>query len=225
MELEVFAGQEKSELSMIEVARAILELRGRDHEMYFSDLVNEIQNYLEKSNSEIREALPLFYTELNVDGSFIPLGDNKWGLRSWYAIDEVDEEIIALEETDEDETPKKRKKKRVNAFMDGDEDAIDYNDDDPEDEEVYELKYTILTRKSQDGLTTPSEIPCNETVQEKYKDKLQFIYSIAKNMFVPALVELLLDKTIVLAGEKEVPDTFHGVATKTKIKKFALIME
>ena len=47
-----------------------------------------------------------------------------------------------------------------------------------EDEEVYELKYTILTRKSQDGLTTPSEIPCNETVQEKYKDKLQFIYSI-----------------------------------------------
>ena len=57
MELEVFAGQEKSELSMIEVARAILEERGRDHEMYFSDLVNEIQNYLEKSDAEIREAL------------------------------------------------------------------------------------------------------------------------------------------------------------------------
>mgnify|MGYP002590026206 FL=1 len=138
MELEVFAGQEKSELSMIEVARAILELRGRDHEMYFDELVNEIQNYLEKSNSEIREALPLFYTELNVDGSVIPLGDNKWGLRSWYAIDEVDEEIIALEETDEEDEPKKRKKKRVNAFMDGDEDAIDYSDDDPEDEDSYE---------------------------------------------------------------------------------------
>lgn len=30
LELEVFAGQEKSELSMIEVARAILEQRGRD---------------------------------------------------------------------------------------------------------------------------------------------------------------------------------------------------
>ena len=76
MELEVFAGQEKSELSMIEVARAILELRGRDHEMHFSDLVNEIQNYLGTSNSDIREALPLFYTELNFDGSFISLGDN-----------------------------------------------------------------------------------------------------------------------------------------------------
>lgn len=109
-ELEVFAGQEKSELSMIEVARAILELRGRDHEMHFSDLVNEIQNYLGTSNSDIREALPLFYTELNFDGSFISLGDNKWGLRSWYGVDEIDEEIIALEENDDDEVAPKAKK-------------------------------------------------------------------------------------------------------------------
>ncbi|MFI3127525.1 DNA-directed RNA polymerase subunit delta [Streptococcus suis] len=135
MELNVFVGQEKSELSMIEVARAILEERGRDNEMYFNDLVNEIQNYLEKSNSEIRAALPTFYSDLNVDGSFIPLGENKWGLRSWYAVDEIDEEVITLEEDDEDAP--KRKKKRVNAFMDGDEDAIDYGHDDPEDEDNY----------------------------------------------------------------------------------------
>ena len=112
MELEVFAGQEKSELSMIEVARAILELRGRDHEMHFSDLVNEIQNYLGTSNSDIREALPLFYTELNFDGSFISLGDNKWGLRFMgMGVDEIDEEIIALEENDDDEVAPKAKKK------------------------------------------------------------------------------------------------------------------
>ena len=120
---------------MIEVARAILEERGRGDEMYFNVLVNEIQNYLEKSNSEIRAALPIFYSDLNVDGSFIPLGDNKWGLRSWYAIDEIDEEVITLEE--DDDAPK-RKKKRVNAFMDGDDDTIDYGNDDPEDEEGYE---------------------------------------------------------------------------------------
>ena len=60
---------------MIEVARAILETRGRDKEMYFNDLVNEIQNYLEKSDADIRSALPFFYSDLNTDGSFIPLGD------------------------------------------------------------------------------------------------------------------------------------------------------
>lgn len=137
MELEVFAGQEKNELSMIEVARAILEVKGRDKEMYFSDLVNDIQVYLEKSDEEIRKALPYFYADLNTDGSFIPLGENKWGLRSWYGVDEIDEEIITLE--DDDDGAPKRKKKRVNAFLDGD-DVIDYNDDDPEDEDYANIE-------------------------------------------------------------------------------------
>ena len=92
-------------------------------------------------------------------------------------------------------------------------------------EEVYELKYTLLIKKSQDGTTTPNDVECDATVQEKYKDKLQFIYSIAKNMLIPDLIDTLMDKTIVLVGEKEVPATFRGVATKTRIKKFALIME
>ncbi|HEN9386956.1 TPA: DNA-directed RNA polymerase subunit delta [Streptococcus agalactiae] len=119
MELEVFAGQEKSELSMIEVARAILEQRGRDNEMYFSDLVNDIQTYLGKSDSAIRESLPFFYSDLNTDGSFIPLGENKWGLRSWYAIDEIDEEIITLEEDEDftEETP-----------------SLEYDEENPDDE-------------------------------------------------------------------------------------------
>lgn len=92
-------------------------------------------------------------------------------------------------------------------------------------EEIYELKYTLLIKKSQDGITTPNEIECDATVQEKYKDKLQFVYSIAKNMLIPDLIDTLMDKTIVLAGEKEVPAVFRRTTTTTKIKKFALIME
>ena len=126
MEISVFEGANKNELSMIEVAHAILEQRG--DVMDFSDLANQIQNYLGKSDSEIRDSLAQFYTDLNIDGSFISLGDNRWGLRSWYAIDSIDEE-------DED-TPRRRKRKKVNAFINDDEDAIDYNDDDPEDTDL-----------------------------------------------------------------------------------------
>ncbi|MGO2686183.1 MAG: DNA-directed RNA polymerase subunit delta [Enterococcus italicus] len=134
MEINVFEGKDKSELSMIEVAHAILEQRG--DVMDFSDLVNQIQNYLGKSDGEIRDSLAQFYTDLNIDGSFISLGDNRWGLRSWYAIDSIDEELNhGLDEDDED-APRRRKRKKVNAFINGDDDAIDYNDDDPEDADL-----------------------------------------------------------------------------------------
>ncbi|KMO59659.1 DNA-directed RNA polymerase subunit delta, partial [Lacticaseibacillus rhamnosus] len=91
LKLKAFANADKSELSMIEVAHEILEEKGDT--MAFVDLANEIQNYLGKSDEEIRERLPQFYTDLNVDGSFISLGDNVWGLRAWYPYDSVDEEV------------------------------------------------------------------------------------------------------------------------------------
>ena len=134
LELSIFDGLNKDELSMIEVAHAILEERA--DVMDFSDLVNQIQNYLGKSDSEIRDALAQFYTDLNIDGSFISLGDNRWGLRSWYAIDSIDEEVNHGLEDEEEDKPRRKKRKKVNAFINDDEDAIDYNDDDPEDTDL-----------------------------------------------------------------------------------------
>ena len=127
LEIYVFEGVDKSELSMIEVAHAILTQKA--DVMDFSDLVNQIQNYLEKSDSEIRDSLAQFYTDLNIDGSFISLGENRWGLRSWYPIDFIDEEVT---QGNEDEAPRRKKRKKASAFVTG-EDDIDYNDDDPED--------------------------------------------------------------------------------------------
>lgn len=138
LEINAFDGLNKNELSMIEVAHAILEQR--EDVMDFSDLVNQIQNYLGKSDSEIRDSLAQFYTDLNIDGSFISLGDNRWGLRSWYPIDSIDEEVTHGLEDDEEDKPRRRKRKKVNAFIidANDEDVIDYNDDDPEDAELTE---------------------------------------------------------------------------------------
>lgn len=66
--------------------------------MYFSNLVNEIQNYFEKSNSDIQKSSVSLLYRINVDGSFIPLEDNKWGLRSWYAINEEIDDVESEEE-------------------------------------------------------------------------------------------------------------------------------
>lgn len=132
LELEEFKNVNKNELSMVEVAHAVLRHAGQT--MSFADLTNAIQEYLGKSDAEIRERLSQFYTDLNVDGSFISLGDNTWGLRSWYPFDSIDEALVHSE--DDDDTAKKNTK--VNAFMDDDaqdDDVIDYDDEDDDDDQ------------------------------------------------------------------------------------------
>ena len=132
MELKKLDGINKNELSMVEVAHAILE--AKNEVLDFNQLLVEIQEYMELSDEALESRMARFYTDLNIDGSFISLGDNRWGLRDWYPIDSIDEEIATSMEDEEVKKPRKKRKK-VNAFGTED-DLIDYNDDDPEDEEL-----------------------------------------------------------------------------------------
>ena len=100
MKIKKLEGQAIEELSMIDVAHSILEQRGE--ELSFADLLKEVKSYLKLSDADINAHISHFYTELNTDGSFLPLGGNIWALRSWYAIDQIDEETITLDELDED---------------------------------------------------------------------------------------------------------------------------
>ncbi len=119
---------------MIEVARAILEDNGK--RMAFADIVNAVQKYLNKSDEEIRERLPQFYTDMNTDGEFISMGENVWALRSWFPYESVDEEVNHPEDEEDDS---RKHHKKVNAFLasaTGDDDIIDYDNDDPEDDDL-----------------------------------------------------------------------------------------
>lgn len=131
MKLTRLDGINKNELSMIEVAHEIFEETGEV--LDFNDLLAKVQDYIGLSETELEEKMTRFYTNLNIDGSFISLGENRWGLRSWYPIDSIDEEILST--IDEEEVQVRRKKrKKLNAFATSeDDDVIDYNDDDPED--------------------------------------------------------------------------------------------
>lgn len=134
MGLDKFKDKNRDELSMIEVARAILEDNGK--RMAFADIVNAVQKYLNKSDEEIRERLPQFYTDMNTDGEFISMGENVWVLRSWFPYESVDEEVNHPEDEEDDS---RKHHKKVNAFLasaTGDDDIIDYDNDDPEDDDL-----------------------------------------------------------------------------------------
>lgn len=148
MGLDDFKDQKREELSMIEVARAILQDSGK--RMAFADIVNAVQQFLGKSDEEIRDRLPQFYTDLNTDGEFISMGDNVWALRSWFPYESVDEEVNHPE--DEEDLPRKKNHRKVNAFIaDSDsDDIIDYDSDDPEDDDL-SLDETDADDYSDDG--------------------------------------------------------------------------
>src|SRR5699024_5467553 len=49
-----------------------------------------IGNYTE---SEIENRILQFYTDLNTDGRFLSTGEGVWGLREWYAVDDINDKI------------------------------------------------------------------------------------------------------------------------------------
>jgi len=127
LKLEQLSMDERKEMSFIEIAQSILEEKKQG--MPFQELTAEIGNFLELPEEELRSRMLQFYTDLNVDGSFLALGENQWGLREWYPFDQVDEEVIAP-------IPTKKKKKKSKAaleeedlLLDIEDDEVDFDDD------------------------------------------------------------------------------------------------
>lgn len=91
MKLKGFENTNKKELAMINVAKAVLD---NVHDlMHFNDLLAEVSEFLEMSDEDIEKEMGQFYTDLNIDGRFISLGENRWGLREWYPVDSINEEL------------------------------------------------------------------------------------------------------------------------------------
>lgn len=154
LELKQFDGQSKDELAMVDVAHAILEQTGEVTN--YNDLLVQVAEYLELSDNELETEMIQFYTDLNIDGRFISLGTNRWGLRGWYPIDSIDEEITH----DNDEEDEKPRRKDYQGFDDVDveeledeeeEDGVDYGErvavdehgvmvDDEDEEDLGEYK-------------------------------------------------------------------------------------
>ncbi|WP_088070291.1 DNA-directed RNA polymerase subunit delta [Gottfriedia luciferensis] len=102
MSLKQYSEEQLKELSLIELA---YELFSETKEpISFYDLVDQMATVLGVTREALLEKLPQFYTELNIDGRFVCLGENRWGLRAWYPYDQAEEEVLPVAK------PKKKRK-------------------------------------------------------------------------------------------------------------------
>lgn len=126
LSLQAYSKEQLQEMSLIEIAYEFL--KSKKEAVAFKEIMDEITTLLELSEDEVKAKIAQFYTDLNIDGRFLGLGDNRWGLRVWYPIEQVEEEVVTIIK------PKKKKAKKVK-----DEDDLDYDDLDEDDLEFDEL--------------------------------------------------------------------------------------
>ncbi|OAH54411.1 DNA-directed RNA polymerase subunit delta [Domibacillus aminovorans] len=136
--LQQYSKEQIKEMSFLELAHLILA--DQREPITFKEMLSKIQKHLGVSDAEVRSRTVQFYTDLNVDGSFLSLGENRWGLRAWYPVEKLEEETTNA-------PAKTRKKKAKKAVIEDfeeelieDDEIEDFDDEDfdevDEDEDI-----------------------------------------------------------------------------------------
>jgi DNA-directed RNA polymerase subunit delta len=152
LSLKQFSKEQLQEMSLIEMAYELLN--SQKQPASFKEIMDEITATLGLTEEEVRVKIAQFYTDLNIDGRFLSLGENRWGLRVWYPVDQSEEEVI---------TPTKPKKKKAKKVLDED---LDFDEDDEEDDIDYD---DILADEEDDDLLDLDED--DEDFDEDFEDE------------------------------------------------------
>lgn len=126
--LKQYSKEQIKELAMVEVAYELFTEKKKP--IIFKDLVNDISKTLGLSKEQVASKIAQFYTDVNIDGRFICVGENTWGLRIWYPYDQIEEEVVPVAK------PKKKKSKKA---VDEDLDLKGFDDVGEEDLEYDEI--------------------------------------------------------------------------------------
>jgi DNA-directed RNA polymerase subunit delta len=132
--------EEIQQLPLVELACEILKAKKEPY--YFRDLMTEIQTLRSMSENDVMDVIARLYTEINIDGRFICIGQNVWGLKRWYPVDKV---------ADRAPSGKKFVRSSGDAFSEDDEDLDDYDEEVEVEEEVDDEVIVIVDDESHDA--------------------------------------------------------------------------
>ncbi|GGM32814.1 hypothetical protein GCM10011351_18560 [Paraliobacillus quinghaiensis] len=140
MGLDNYSREELQELSMINLATMILEKENKA--MPYQEIYDQVVTLKNYNDVEKQEFLAQFYTDLNIDGRLLSIGSGLWGLRDWYPVEQIEEEISAA--------PKKKKKKKAAAKKKKKKEAIFEDTDEDITEEDLDFDQTDFDESDDD---------------------------------------------------------------------------
>jgi len=155
--LEQYSQEQLQEMSLVELAYLVLSTKREA--LSFQQLVNEVAALLNLSEEEVRGRIAQFYTDLNIDGRFVCIGENSWGLRAWYPYDQIEEEMAPV-------VRPKKKKKSAEDYDDFDD--IDELDEDDFDYDLDEYDEEVEVLDDEDVMNDEDEF----TLDDEYDDEI-----------------------------------------------------
>lgn len=164
MKIQDYTKEMVDEKSFIDMAYTLLNDKQTTMNLY--DIIDEFKSLGGYEYEDIENRIVQFYTDLNTDGRFLNVGENLWGLRDWYSVDDIEEKIAPtiqkfdiLDDEDEedqnlkllgdddadedDDIPAQTDDQETLDESDNDEDDVEMNDtdiviDEDEDEDIAE---------------------------------------------------------------------------------------
>lgn len=134
------------ETPLVDLAYEILHQTNQP--FYYRDLMAEVAQLRGMETEEINEVIARLYTEINVDGRFLNIGNNVWGLKRWYPLDKTVDKSggkqfirkdVDWEDDEEEELYGEDEILEEDEFEDsGEEEDLDFHDEEDIDDEFTE---------------------------------------------------------------------------------------
>lgn len=176
MKLQDYTQEIVDEKAFIDMAYTLLTEKNETMNLY--DIIDEFKQIGHYEDNQIEDRIVQFYTDLNTDGRFLSVGDNVWGLRDWYSVDDIEEKIAPtiqkFEILDEEDEEDKNLKLLGEDDSEGDDNIPSTTDDqetlnDPEDEHVEDEieESDLVVEEDEEDLDEEYEDEEDDLLEEK----------------------------------------------------------
>lgn len=162
----------KNNMALIDVAYDIMKNGSLKEVVEFKVIFAQVAETLGLTESEKTEKLAQFYTDLNIDGRFMFTPEKRWGLKSWFLVDQIDEEIVS--------TTKTKKKQSVEEDFDSIEDIereeysfeeeVEEDEDEDEDEVEVVKEISELDALEDDEFKSEEDDEDGEEISESLEE-------------------------------------------------------
>lgn len=142
---------EIQQMPLVEIVYEILKVKKEP--LYFRDLMKEIQELRKLSDQQVADVIARVFTEINIDGRFICVGQNVWGLIRWYPTEKPSERLNG----------KKFVRKTGDAFGDDEDD----DDSEYEESDVIETEDADFDEPAADDEADFAEVTEDEDEEEE----------------------------------------------------------